>query len=385
MSDQFTREHRSEIALAASAGVGAPLLMRQLTAAAGVRITDEQRTSIAEAYGQARQAALSLQVGDALAVTRAFTESEAFQNLTRSGDEYARGFQATLQDATRSEEQWQSALARERALEETYQRLQRWSESVDGDFTQGFVQHLRNETVTGERWLEDRLRAGDSGAIMRVAAIWAAGEDVAGAIKPASLLTREDVRPRPLDDTRDEVERRLDGGAGAVSAEHERMRSTAERSARAPNEHFDENSELVETQGSVLDLADRNGLPAAATDRGVERRVEGAERDSSERLQDAREAREYQEDLLETRHDFATRHGAARTTFTHGSVGGDATEGLPAVDQSVTGEPVVPSRRMPADPGGSRGREDSADYLDHEKLSRLIPGYVRPDETNADD
>jgi hypothetical protein len=107
--------------------------------------------SIGEAHGQARRAALSLQLGDALAVTRASTESEAFQNLTRSGDEYAREFQATLQDATRSEEQWQSALARERALEETYQRLQRWSESVDGDLTQCLVQHLRNETVTGER------------------------------------------------------------------------------------------------------------------------------------------------------------------------------------------------------------------------------------------
>ena len=57
------------------------------------------------------------------------------------------------------------------------------------------------------------------------------------------------------------------------------MRWTAGRGARASNKHSDENSDVVETQGSVLDLADRNGLPAAATDRGVERRVEGVERD----------------------------------------------------------------------------------------------------------
>ena len=49
----------------------------------------------------------------------------------------------------------------------------------------------------------------------------------------------------------------------------------AERSARSPNEHFDENSELVETQGSVLDLADRSGLPAAATD-GPDRHGKGS-------------------------------------------------------------------------------------------------------------
>ena len=212
ISDQFTREHRAEIALAASAGIGVPLLMRQLTASAGMRITDAQRTSIAEAYGQAREAALSVQLGDALAVTRAFTESDAFQNLARSGDEFARGFQATLQDAVRAEQQWQSAFSREKGLEEAHQRMQRWSESVDGDFTQGFVQHLRAHTLTGERWLEERLRAGDSTAIMRVAAAWAVGEDVAEAIKPASLMTREDVRPRPVDDTRAEVERRLEDG-----------------------------------------------------------------------------------------------------------------------------------------------------------------------------
>jgi hypothetical protein len=46
---------------------------------------------------------------------------------------------------------------------------------VDGDFTQAFVQDLRNHTMTGERWLNDRLRDGDTAAIMRVAAAWAAG------------------------------------------------------------------------------------------------------------------------------------------------------------------------------------------------------------------
>ena len=132
-------------------------------AAAGVGPPAGRRTSATGAYAQAHQTATSLQVGNALAVTRAFTDSEACQNLSRSGDDYARGFEATLRDAVSAEHQWQSALSREKGLEDAYQRMQRWSESVDGDFTQAFVQHLRQHTATGEQWLEDRLRDGALG------------------------------------------------------------------------------------------------------------------------------------------------------------------------------------------------------------------------------
>ncbi|MCP5152455.1 MAG: conjugal transfer protein TraG N-terminal domain-containing protein, partial [Chromatiales bacterium] len=156
VSDQFVREHRAEIALAASAGVGVPVLLQQLTATGAVRLSDTQRSSVAEAYQQARDAATSLQIGDALARSRAFADSEAFQRLVQGGDQYARRFDASLQEATRAEQQWQSTLTRERSLEEAVQRMRRWSESVDGDFTQAFVQHLRNETVAGERWLSER-------------------------------------------------------------------------------------------------------------------------------------------------------------------------------------------------------------------------------------
>jgi hypothetical protein len=64
-------------------------------------------------------------------------------------------------------------------------------------------------------------------------------------------------------------------------------------------------------------------------------------------------------------------------------VGGDATEGLPAVDEGVAGDTVAPSDPSPEERDGPPKRDKSSDHLDHDKLSRLIPGYVKPDGTKT--
>ena len=102
-------------------------------------------------------------------------------------------------------------------------------------------------------------------------------------------------------------------------------------------------------------------------------------------MQGAREDRDYQESLLRARHDFATRDGAMRSTLTHGSVRGDATEGLPAIDEGLSGIPQSSSEPSPNERSGAEGGATSTDHLNHEKLSRLIPGYVKPDENKAKD
>ena len=163
------------------------------------------------------------------------------------------------------------------------------------------------------------------------------------------------------------------------------MRAVVAERTPEPNAHFGENAELVVTQGLVLDLADQRGLPTDTTDRGVPASIEASEREAGERLQSAREDREYQERLVKGRHYFATRHGAMRSTLTHRSVQGDSTAGLPAIDESLSAN-VAPSSQLSST--SSRDAKESpmsTDYLDHEKLSRLIPGYVKPDENKTKD
>lgn len=136
-------------------------------------------------------------------------------------------------------------------------------------------------------------------------------------------------------------------------------------------------------QAGVLDLAGPEGLPRSAADPGVRAAVRGGTETAETRIDDARVVRETRARELRDQRDSAAGEGVVRAALDWKPVERGRPERWspdvpgeagPAAAGAEPGTGSIPAQR---DPSGS------GSHIDHEKLSRVIPGYVKPDDDDA--